>query len=111
MGLKTTNYLVTDTGETLATAYAYIKKLVRTGQSCEATFAIHRTREKCLEYKALEEKRFAFSLNGFENPWQAAYEKAKEVVVYSYTDPETGEQGTAERRSIFADWEDDILAE
>lgn len=113
MGLKTTNYTVKSTGETYETAYALIKRFNYTedGKYATAHFVVHRTREKCETLAPLETKERMFKVNREENPYQTAYNLAKQVTETEIENPETHEKETIKSPDIFGGWQDDIVIE
>lgn len=109
MGLKTTNYVAKNTGEVYETAYAILSNLTIKGENAEAIFSIHRDREKCFEFDPLETKRLFFTIDRNKNPYETAYQKAKEKVVQKVYNSNARLLETLEVDGLFTGWEDDYL--
>lgn len=109
MGLKTRNYQVKGTGEIYESVYAVLSNLSIEGDQAEATFHIHRDREKCFKFTPLETKRILFTVDREENPYTTAYKKAKEKIIKKVFNHELKQLETIEKDGIFTGWEDDYL--
>lgn len=92
MGLKTSNYKVTNLGITVPKAYARIVSINSNMDGrTSALFEIQQERENIGIIDALERKFITFNINKDESAYKQAYIKAKE--------------------EIFSGWEDDIVVE
>lgn len=111
MGLKTTNYEAKTLGITLPEAYAIISKMTINGKSAVAEFAIQSTRENALDKPPIETKTLRFLVTRNENPFEKAYNIAKEKHTYTYTDRNTGDEHTSVIHGILYGWKDDIVDE
>ena len=109
MGLKKANYEVKRLGITVPEAYAVIREMSINGDYGIAQMAIQGSREYAFSKEPLETKTIYFKIDRNQNPYITAYEKAKERIVSTFVDPETGEERESVSEMPFASWEDDII--
>ena len=99
MGLKTTNYKLSDFGIVLPEAYSLLMKLEYVANDVfNATFNVHVSRELVKREKPLERKTFSFKWDRKSDIVKTAYNKSKE----KFED---------DTNNIFTGWEDDIIKE
>ena len=92
MGLKTTNYEVKDYGITLDTAYARISNIhIDLDGTAYCTFEIQKDRESIGKDRCFEAKTFECAIDKTLPIYEQVYMAAK--------------------KTLFADWEDDIIEE
>lgn len=114
MGLKTTNYEVKSMKETLATAYAYIRKIkVDEYGNGVAAIAVHRTRELAKDptVTPYELKEIQFVCDRNANDRATAYAKAKSQREGKRWNAETKKSEPVLINEHFYGWEDDIAGE
>lgn len=87
--LRTTNYKMKTTNETLPLAYAKLDKVYTDKNTVVAVFGIYPSKEDASRYRSVETKTVKFEWNRIDNIAVKAYELAK------------GEKG------VLRDWEDD----
>ena len=110
MGLKTTNYELTDLGLTLPEAYAIIHELRVYGSQGSAVFHIQSApRDKALELKPFKTVIVNFDWTRETNPLTAAYKEAKAMHYKKVWNRETKKYIDIENPNPFYGWEDDII--
>lgn len=109
MGLKTTNYNVTQKGVTMPEAYAYIRKISIENNSGVAEFAIQSTRENAQKLTAMDTVKVHFKVNREENPYVTAYTVAKGETEIARVNRKTGKTETRTVKGPFYGWTDDIV--
>lgn len=77
MGLKTTNYQLSNFDTVLPTAYAIIDEIIVERNSVSVTFGIYASRQKASNYKPLETKTVHFVWDRKSDIAVMAYEMAK----------------------------------
>ena len=130
MGLKKTNYEISDIGITLDTAYAFIHRIEcdryaeTVNEEVNGKVSSHQTdkfkgvaefyvqnapRENAMGLKPFERHVVHFTCNADENPVAAAYIEAKGTHIVVEYNSTTNQYVEVEKPNIFNGWEDDIV--
>lgn len=112
MGLKTTNYELTNLGLTLPEAYAIIHELRVCGNRGSAVFHIQSApRDKALELNPFKTIIVNFDWTRETNPLTAAYKEAKAMHYKKVWNETERRYEDVENPMPFYGWQDDIVEE
>lgn len=109
MGLKKTNYEITELGMTLPIAYAMVKDIEIRGEHALATIAVQQSRDFALTKKPIATAAIRFKVNRNENPYETAYKLAKGTKKEAVKNEETQKLEVIDVPMPFYGWEDDII--
>ena len=109
MGLKKSNFEITQLGITLPEAYAMVKDIEIHGEQAVAKIAVQQSRDFAVNKKPIVEATIRFKVNRNENPYETVYKIAKGTRKQLVKNAETQKPEIVEVPMPFHDWEDDIV--